>query len=870
MPMTPMVAGMRLAGRFVIERPASSGAMGMVFQAQDLQTGLRVALKLVQSGPSSTQNASRLEVEAEVLSKLRHPNIVSYVAHGRTHSGLPFLAMEWLQGEDLAHRLRRSLLSLPDALKLMRGVTSALAVAHRSGVVHRDIKPSNLFIPAGQLDQVKLLDFGVAREELAALALTRTGSILGTLEYMAPEQARGARNVGPSADIFSLGCVLYECLTGRPPLQRVSFPEMLIRMLTEEFPPIDSVRPGLPPALLTLLQRMLAKAPEQRPADGDALLRELELLDTELADESAPNPSFSREPFAQLDQRLLCVVLVSSAGQWARPASTLDTTEPATEPPPPPIDPQEVLLRWGALTECLGEGLLLTLSDRGTASDLAVQGVRVALQMSRLWPGCVAILGTGLGSISQGRASGQVVQQVLEFMHAQRACEPMPQRPDEASGGIWLDRVTAGLIDGQFVIQRLAQGLFALSGELDPGESVRLLAGRRSETVGREHELSTLTTFLDGCVEESMARAALLVAPPGRGKSRLRHELLGRLQVTRPELTILFGCADPFCAAISGAVLTDCLRRLARVGRGDTAEQVQAKVSATLQRILPGEQLSRCLGPLCDLGTQPLFYDGALRDSALRSPQQEPAVLREDIEQAFVQLVSALSAAGTILIVIENLQWADAWSVRILSRVLGELAERPLMVLALARPEVHAIFPMLWAEHRVQELRLAPLLPAACEQLISASLGPQARAEAAAHILEHGRGNPLFIEELILVAAADPSTKLYPATLITLEQGRLLRLPAHALRVLRAASVFGMHFWEEGIHTLLSPLMQAEHIAMGLQTLLAEDVILRVRQSRFPHTTEFRFRHALTVAAAALLLSVADRELSRTLVARYL
>jgi len=858
-----MVAGMRIASRFVLEQPASSGAMGTVFQARDLQTGLRVALKLLQSVASSPQSATRLEFEASVLAKLRHPNIVSYIAHGRTPIGLPFLAMEWLQGEDLAHRLRRSLLSLPETLLLLRGVASALAAAHRSGVTHRDIKPSNLFLPGGRIDQIKLLDFGIAREELAALALTRTGSILGTLEYMAPEQARGARNVGPSADIFSLGCVLYECLTGRPPLQRVSFPEMLIRMLTEEFPPVDSIRPGLPKGLLTLLQRMFAKAPEQRPQDGDALLRELDLLNAEVTDEAAASLTITREPFTQLDQRLLCVVLASSPGQCSHEPTTLDTTESAAESPPPLLDPQQVLLRWGALTEWLSDGsLLITLTERGTASDLAAQAARVALQLSQLWPGCNSILATGLGSVTQGSASGPVVKRVLDFMHAQRACD----LPSAVSRGqIWLDGVTAGLVDGRFIVHRISQGLFAMRGELDSGIASRPLAGLATACIGRERELSTLTALLQECVDEPMARATLLVAQHGRGKSRLRHELLSRLRTSRPGLTVLLGRGDAFCAAAEGSLLTDCLRRLATVEKEDAPEQAQAKLSTMLHRLLPPEQLGRCLLPLLEFGSQRLFYDGAPRATL-----PECGVHREHFEPAFVQLMLALSAAAPILLVLENIQWADGLSVRIISRVLSELAERPLMVLALARPEVHAIFPQLWAEHRVQELRLEPLLPSSCEQMIYSVLGPDQGALAAPHILEHCRGNALFVEELILLAAPDPATRQLPATLITLEQGRLLRLPSPALRVLRAASVFGLHFWDEGIYSLLSPLMPSEHIENGLQTLLSEDLISRVRQSRFPHTPEFRFRHALTLAAAVLLLSAEDRELSRTLVARYL
>ena len=417
MPMTPMVAGMRIASRFVLERPAASGAMGTVFQAHDLQTGQRVALKLLHSTTSSPQSVTRLELEAELLAKLHHPGIVAYIAHGRTPRGLPFLAMEWLDGEDLGHRLQRCLLSLPECLLVLRGVAAALSAAHRSGVVHRDIKPTNLFLPGGRLDQVKLLDFGVAREELAALALTRTGSVLGTLDYMAPEQARRAREVGPAADIFSLGCVVYECLTGRPPLSQPSFPELLGKLLTAEIPPISALRPGLPPALVALLQRMLAKVPEQRPPDGTALLGELDLLGDELADESGPGLRMGRPPFAPLEQRLLCVVLLSSAGQWSR-STTLDETESAADSQLPLTDP--TLQRWGALTEWRSDGsLLVTLTEHGSISDRAAQAARVALHLAARWPSCTAVVATGLGGVSGGTASGEVIDRVREFIHAQ-------------------------------------------------------------------------------------------------------------------------------------------------------------------------------------------------------------------------------------------------------------------------------------------------------------------------------------------------------------------------------------------------------------------------------------------------------------------
>src|SRR6185369_8476421 len=139
------------------------------------------------------------------------------VAHGAVDATTPYLAMEWLEGETLAERLERGPLQLSEVLTLLRSALGGLAFAHRLGIVHRDLKPSNLFLRQARLDQVVLLDLGLARARGGESGLTRTGSILGTPSYMAPEQAQGERDITGAADVFSLGCVLFECLTGAPP-----------------------------------------------------------------------------------------------------------------------------------------------------------------------------------------------------------------------------------------------------------------------------------------------------------------------------------------------------------------------------------------------------------------------------------------------------------------------------------------------------------------------------------------------------------------------------------------------------------------------------------------------------------------------------
>ena len=204
------MSGTVVGRRFQLETLAGRGGMGSVWRALDHTTGTAVAVKLLRGD----DHVDRFLREALVLADLSHPHVVRYVQHGVTDDGDPFLAMEWLDGIDLARKLAQGPLEIAEALQLARTAAEALAAAHARGVVHRDIKPGNLFLPAGDVARLKVLDFGIARLQLASHAMTRTGMTLGTPGYMAPEQARGERDVDARADVFALGCVLFECLTG--------------------------------------------------------------------------------------------------------------------------------------------------------------------------------------------------------------------------------------------------------------------------------------------------------------------------------------------------------------------------------------------------------------------------------------------------------------------------------------------------------------------------------------------------------------------------------------------------------------------------------------------------------------------------------
>lgn len=275
--------GTTIDGRFRIEREAARGGMGAVYEATDLQDGARVAIKVVLA-LDEDQNAQRFVREIDVLKKLDHPSIVRLIASGVTGKGSPYLVTEWVAAEVLRDRLRRVGLTAPEAVRVTQQLAEALACAHRLGVVHRDVKPSNVLVPFEGVEGVKLIDFGVARFArgtqvgLKTLGLTGTGMTVGTPAYMAPEQISMHCEIDFRVDVFALGCVLYECLTGRQAFVGTNRTMIWLKVLHGDPPPLRLKCPEASAALEQLMGRMLAKDPALRPVDGAAVAAELVAL----------------------------------------------------------------------------------------------------------------------------------------------------------------------------------------------------------------------------------------------------------------------------------------------------------------------------------------------------------------------------------------------------------------------------------------------------------------------------------------------------------------------------------------------------------------------------------------------------------------
>jgi serine/threonine-protein kinase len=261
--------GSLLGDRYRTIARLGSGASGEVHHAHDKVLGRDVAVKLIRLQafvePAQLADAKQRFVrEAQVAGRLRHPNIVTI--HDIVDRGVvPFIVMELVSGRTLqALLLERGRLPLGETIEIVAQAAAALDHAHASGVVHRDVKPANIMIePDGR---VKVMDFGIAKLEAGA-NLTSTGSIMGTPNYMSPEQARGLK-VSSRSDLFSLACVLYECVTGRKPFQGESVSVILVKILTEEPPPVDFDGTGLPRGLEAVLKRALAKDAAARYESG--------------------------------------------------------------------------------------------------------------------------------------------------------------------------------------------------------------------------------------------------------------------------------------------------------------------------------------------------------------------------------------------------------------------------------------------------------------------------------------------------------------------------------------------------------------------------------------------------------------------------
>ena len=874
-----MNAGDVIDQRFALEREIRGGGMGRIFCANDLHTGRAVAVKIATDVADDSR--ARFRRESVLLAEIAHPAIVAYVAHGELADRTPYLVMEWLEGADLAQILEgysparqptvrmtpsshanaeptvrltpselerakpieevpRSSLDIATVILIGKRLAAALSALHARGIVHRDIKPGNLFLPAGDPAHAKLLDFGTARERMPAHPLTSEGLIVGTPYYMAPEQVREGGTIGPAADVWAVGCVLYECLTGRAPFSAPHPLAALARIMLDEPSLVSELRPDVPEDLARLVHDTLEKDSARRPADGAALLARIEALSpiASLATRLAAAPARAEPRRLTGPEVRVCALL------FAR-ASAAATGLP------------RVVASCGGSYQALADGehsFLVTIESVRAPTDQAAAAARVAIALREADPEIRQVLVTGRGGDEGHTPMGELVDSAVEHLLA------------AAPGEICVDRLTAALIDARFHVTFDGnQG--RLAGERD-AEGTRTLLGKPSVWVGRRRELATLLATLDECADERVARAVLVLAPAGIGKSRLRHEMVRSLERRGTPVLVLYGQGDSLSAGSPFVMIAPALRRAAGILDGEPLERRREKLAVLVESAVPAadrRRITELLGEMIGV----TFPDDD--SELLRAARADKMLLGQQMERAWVDWLRAECARQPVLLVLEDLHWGDLPSVNYVDAALRALPDSPLMVLALARPEVRDVFPRLWEHREREELTLHALSPAACGELVRAALGPGATPEILDELVRRCDGNAFYLEELVRAVAEGGGANSLPETVIGMVQARLAALAAPARRVLRAAAVFGEAFWDGGVRALLGDDDgQAFDPSEWLDDLVRREVIVRAPSSRLPDQREYTFRHALLRDGAYELLTEHDRKLGHVLAGDWL
>ena len=715
--------GATVSERFVVEWFAGAGGMGDVYRCRDLQGPQSVALKVIRK----LGDQARFRREVSILSSLSHEAIVRYIGHGHTETGTPYLAMEWLEGEDLGRRIRRNRLSVADCLTLARRICGALRLAHAHGFIHRDLKPSNVFLSGARVADAKLLDFGVAHHGATAQTATRAGTLLGTVGYMAPEQAAGARLPDPRDDLFSLGCVLFECLTGRAAFVGVSSVAVLEAVLHDQPPNIRDLQPDVPPELASLVHDLLCKDRLGRPASAALVLSALDVV-----------------------------------GLTHKKASPLERGG-ATPPRRVPLPPRVAYVR--ARPEALATPAVDALVERFGATRVSVEQASLfALELAHEDP--------LVDLANRATRFAQALHETCAELQLTVSLLQPPEAAGDSGASLVLDPLTVGLSHLCSVVERACA----------PPEDLR----QRPVFLGRELELATLSAVFDECERDEVVRTVLVSAPAGFGKSALASEFLARIGARARTLT------------------------------------VRATPETTQLWSLPHE-----------LGAS------------------APALSLPEHVRSLQALLDRDPPTTPIVLCLEDAHWADLASLQLLGETLSSSADRPLLVIGLARPSLSAEQREVWSKTGAHHLQLRPLSQRVGERFFDVPLeSPNQAAEEAKTLVVLAAGNARLLCALQRLTASGSSSSFEAA--VALVQEQLRELPASELDTLCAASVIPGSCCPSGMAAAAqtSASVERELAALSRRGLMVQQPGLQPLDDEPNYT----FRHPLLREAASRFL----------------
>jgi len=892
---------------YEITEEIGSGGMATVFRAYQPSMDRHVAIKVIRA--SFLQDPGlreRFQREARLIARLEHPHLLPVYDFDGEHDP-PYIVMRYLEGGTLKQVQQRGGVPRGEFLYILRQLAGALDYAHRQGVVHRDLKPSNVMID--REGNAFLTDFGIARAAGVERDLTGTGFMVGTPGYMAPEQARAGGAVDKAADIYSLGVIAFEVLTGVPPYEQENGFEVILAHMNSPIPQASARGKGLPTGIDSVLARALAKESNQRystatefvesligalkikPSDAPASLQsmtqtisvdQLNARRKQKDDQGTPGPDTPSDQQRQMtavsvDVKDLAEILYEKGADAERVRSAMDVLWSGLS--------DVAKTHGGAIHSHSGEtGLFLWGRDRAREDD-PENAIRATLLMrDKVLADTRKVLGAGweptdenplpfAAGITTGPVlleregdSGAYVASGAPITLAGRLKDAAP------AGGITVAHETFTLVRGVFIFSQREP--LRVRGRKDPVEvylvtqvkprAFRLRAqgieGVETKMIGREIEFRLLQEALTLTLEDGETQVVTVVGEAGVGKSRLLFEFSNWTDLQEQTVWFFQARATQPSMLEPYSLTRDLFSFRFQILDSDPLAVVHKKFVEGVEQFLGkgSERKAYFIGQLVgfDFSSKPEI-EAALKDGD---------AFRRTAQGYLGELFTTASRVNPVMIHIEDIHWADDRSLDLINNLVRDNIDLPLFVLCMARPSLYERRPQWGEGQRFHErIQLEPLSQLSSRRLVRELLKhvPEVPTALRDLIVDRADGNPFYIEELIKALIDDrvivkgeeawsiDSTRLssvrVPATLTGVLQARLDTLPASLYQLLQRASVVGRIFWDAAASHLSrdSAGLKPAEVHAMLEDLRDREMILQREESGFAGTVEYVFRHAI-------------------------
>ena len=871
-PVQEFSPGVVIGRKYRLLEKLGEGGMGVVYKAQDLALTRNVALKFLPSWLEPNEDARRRFIqEAQNASVLEHPNICTIFEIGEAENGQTYIAMAYYAGETLEKKISREPLALEQATDVVIQIARGLVTAHAAGIIHRDIKPSNVIVTSDGI--IKILDFGLAKLRHQPL-VTRTGGRVGTLYYMAPEQIE-SEEVGQQADLWALGVVYYELLTGRRPFDGKNEAAVIHSILNTCPVPPSEVRTGIPEEVERIIYRCLQKSLEARYPSIEMLLGDLQKVKVSF-DIERYKPLIEKHGTPEIreeTERRPATILFAEISGYAEMMEILDPEEMSSVLGRIFAACGSILEKYGARIERIAGGVLMAVTGVPMAVEDAPQkSISAAIELREMLerfnkdekprvPLDVHIgIDTGtvvVGTIDTGRKR--------EFSIIGDAVNQADQlRRLTAKGEIFVGPLTYKYTREDFEFEVLNR--VAVEGRKTPVAAHKLLSSRKkiyrerlraarrvhSAMVGRDRELDLLRLHVLKVIngEGSIVN---IIGEAGIGKSRLLAELAAREEISR--VTFLKGRGLALGKNLSFHPLLDLLKGWAQIKDEDSPQASSRKLEEAIRAVHP-EGAAEIFPFIATMMGLKLAGDHAERLRDIEGEALEKLILK-----SLRELLIKASEIRPVVLAFDDLHWADLTTIGFLESLFRLAETQRLLFINIFRPDHPETGDRIARKVRERhparscEIRLGLLNRDQCDALLENLLSikglPAALRE---RIVLKTEGNPFFIEEVVrsfidegAVVAAEGGfrvtekieTAVIPETIQEILMSRIDRLDENTRSLLKVASVIGRNFF----YKILAQVGRSIEDIDGRLDFL-KDIELIIDRRRLEEL-EYLFKHAL-------------------------